>query len=82
MAISSTTRLSNTVITPDQLAAEIMRNGVGYVALTPDRDFAEAPAFHKAVEALARGGMLEPVDIPGAGPDYRLLRTVSFRLTR
>jgi len=73
---------SNTVITPDQLAAEIMRNGVSYVALTPDRDFAEAPAFHRAVEALARAGMLEPVDIPGAGPDYRLLRTVSFRMNR
>ena len=73
---------SNTVITPDRLAAEIMRNGVSYVALTPDRDFAEAPAFHKAVEALARGGMLEAVNIPGAGPDYRLLRTVSFLVTR
>jgi hypothetical protein len=68
------------VITPDQLAAEIMSNGVSYVALTPDRDFAEAPAFHRAVEALARGGMLEPVPVPGAGPDYRLLRTVSFHL--
>jgi hypothetical protein len=70
---------SDSVITPDHLAAEIMRNGVGYVALTPDRDFAESPAFHRAVEALARGGVLEPVPVPGAGADYRLLRTVSFR---
>jgi hypothetical protein len=68
------------VTTPDQLAAEIIHNGVAYVALTPDRDFAESPAFHKAVEALERGGMLEPVDVPGAGPDYRLLRTVTFRV--
>lgn len=73
---------SNSVIAPDQLAAEIIHNGVSYVALTPDRDFAEAPAFHRAVEALARGGMLEPVNIPGAGPDYRLLRTVTFRVNR
>lgn len=71
---------SNPVITPDQMASEITHNGVGYVALTPDRDFAESPAFHRAAEALERGGMLEPVDVPGAGPEYRLLRVVSFRL--
>ena len=55
---------SNSVITPDQLEGEIRRNGVGYVALTPDRDFAEAPAYHRAVEALERGGMLEPARHP------------------
>jgi hypothetical protein len=71
---------SNSVITPDQLAGEIRRNGVQYVALTPDRDFAESPAYHRAVEALERGGILEPVAIPGAGSDYRLLRTSTFRL--
>lgn len=71
---------ANPVVTPDQLATQISHNGVGYVALSPDRDFAEAPAFHRAVEALERGGMLEPVEVPGAGPDYRLLRTVSFRI--
>jgi hypothetical protein len=71
---------SGSVITPDALASEIIHNGVGYVALTPDRDFAEAPAYHRAVEALERGGMLEPVDVPGAGPDYRLLRTATFRV--
>ena len=73
---------SNPVITPDQMASEITHNGIGYVALTPDRDFAEAPAYHRAAEALERGGVLAPVDIPGAGPDYRLLRVVSFRLER
>jgi hypothetical protein len=73
---------SNSVVMPDQLASEIIHNGVSYVALTPDRDFAEAAAYHRAVEALERGGMLEPVEVPGAGPDYRLLRVVSFRMPR
>ncbi len=71
---------SQPVTTPDQLAAEIISNGVGFVALTPDRDFAGSAAFHKSVEALERGGMLEPMDVPGAGPDYRILRTVTFRV--
>jgi hypothetical protein len=69
---------SNSVITPDQLGKQILENGVSYVALTPDRDFAESPAFHRAVEALERGGMLEPVAVPGVSGEYRLLRTVSF----
>jgi hypothetical protein len=71
---------NNPVITPDIMAAEITHNGVNYVAITPDPDFAEAPAFRRAAEALERGGMLEPVEVPGAGPDYRLLRTVTFRV--
>ncbi|HVW86834.1 MAG TPA: hypothetical protein VHB50_19245, partial [Bryobacteraceae bacterium] len=70
---------SNTAITPDQLAGEIIRNGVGYVALTPDRDFAESGAYHKAVEALERGGVLEPVAVPGVSRDYRLLRVAALR---
>jgi len=73
---------SNSLITPVQLGGEIMQNGVGYVALTPDRDFAGAPAFHRAVEALERGGMLEPVAVPGVSGEYRLLRTATFRLAR
>ncbi len=71
---------SNSVITPDRLAEEIRRNNVGYVVLTPDRDFGEAAAYHRAVEALEHAGMLEPVVVPGAGPDYRLMRTSSFRI--
>ena len=71
---------SNSAITPDQLAKEIMRNNVGYIALTPDRGFAEAPVLRRAVEALERGGMLQPVVVPGAGSDYRLLRTSSFEV--
>jgi hypothetical protein len=65
---------SNSLITPDQLGKQILENGVGYVALTPDRDFSEAPSYHRAVEALERGGMLEPVAIPGVSGEYRLLR--------
>jgi 4-amino-4-deoxy-L-arabinose transferase-like glycosyltransferase len=63
------------VVTPDQLAANLTQNGVSFLALTPDRDFAESPAFHKSVEALERGGVLVPVDTPGLAPEYRLLRT-------
>ncbi len=70
---------AESAVTPDQLFAAIAGNGVGYVALTPDRDFAESPAYHKAVEALERGGILEPVPVPGLARDYQLLRTVSFR---
>jgi hypothetical protein len=61
-------------VTPDQLSSTLRRNGVNYVALTPDRDFGESLAFHKSVEALERGGILEPVPVPGLSPEYRLLR--------
>ena len=52
---------------------------MSYVALTPDRDFAESPAYHRAVEALERGGVLEAVAMPGVSGEYRLLRTVPLR---
>jgi hypothetical protein len=61
-------------VTPDQLAGVIIRSRVNYVVLTPDRGYPESPSFHKSVEALARGGVLDPVSIPGIPPDYRLLR--------
>ena len=70
---------SNSVITPDQLGKAMIENGVTYVALTPDRDFAESPAYHRAVEALARGGVLEPVGVEGLSPEYRLFRVISSR---
>ncbi|MES1258485.1 MAG: hypothetical protein ABUS51_08640, partial [Acidobacteriota bacterium] len=66
-------------VTPDQLSAQLQQNGVNYVALTPDRDFAASAAFHKSVEALERGGVLEPVGIPGLSREYRLLRTAQGR---
>jgi hypothetical protein len=52
----------------------MLRDGVSYVALTPDRDLPESASFHKAVAALERGGVLEPVGVPGVSGDYRLLR--------
>ncbi len=64
------------LVTPDQLRASILREGVAYVALTPDRDLPESASFHSAVAALERGGVVEPVGIPGGSGDYRLLRVV------
>jgi hypothetical protein len=67
-------RPSNSFLTPDQVGKQILENGVDYVAITPDRDFPEAPAYRRAVEALERGGVLEPVAVPGVSGEYRLLR--------
>lgn len=61
-------------VTPDLLSNAIAKSAVAYVALTPDREFAESPSFHSSVQALERGGVLEPVAIPGLSPEYRLLR--------
>ena len=61
-------------ITPDRLSNAILRDQVSYVVLTPDRGLAESASFHKSVEALERGGVLEPVSIPGGSRDYLLLR--------
>jgi hypothetical protein len=61
-------------VTPDQLSNAIVQAHVQYVVLTPDRGLAESASFHKSVEALERGGVVEPVGIPGITPDYRLLR--------
>jgi hypothetical protein len=62
------------LVTPDQLYASLLRDGVSYVVLTPDRDLPESASFHKAVAALERGGVLEPVGVPGVSAGYRLLR--------
>jgi hypothetical protein len=64
------------LVTPDQLRAAVLRNRVGYVALTPDRDLPESASFHRAVAAMERGGLLEPVSVAGASAAYRLLRVV------
>jgi hypothetical protein len=61
-------------ITPDKLSNAIRESHVSYVVLTPDADFAESPAFHQSVAALERGGVVEPVDLPGESHDYRLLK--------
>jgi hypothetical protein len=64
------------LVTPDQLRAAVLHNRVAYVVLTPDRDLPESASFHRAVGAMERGGMLEPVSVPGISKDYRLLRVV------
>lgn len=62
------------VLSPDQLSVAISHQQVNYVVLTPDRDLPESPSFHKAVDALERGGVLEPVSAPGLAAGYRILR--------
>jgi len=64
-------------VTPDELSNAIVRAKVDYVVLTPDPGLAESPSFHKSVEALERGGVVEPVSIPGVPRDYRLLRVTA-----
>jgi hypothetical protein len=61
-------------VTPDQLSNVILRSQVNYVVLTPDSGTPESPSFHRSVEALERGGVLEPVSIEGIAPNYRLLQ--------
>ncbi len=61
-------------VTPDQLSSAILNARVSYVALTPDRGLAESASLHKSVEALERGGVLEPVSIPGGSRNYMLLK--------
>ena len=63
--------------TPDQLSNTIERERVNYVVLTPDLGLPESASFHKSVEALERGGIVEPVGIPGASRDYRLFQVIT-----
>jgi Dolichyl-phosphate-mannose-protein mannosyltransferase len=63
-----------TAVTPDRLSNAILTFHVSYVVLTPDRGLAESASFHRSVEALERGGMMEPVSIPGAPRDYSLFK--------
>lgn len=64
-------------VTPDELSKEILENPVSYVVLTPDRGLPESATFHSSVEALERGGIVQPVYVPGAPRDYQL-----FSVTR
>jgi hypothetical protein len=61
----------------DQISTAIQEQLVNYVVLTPDREEPESASFHAAVEALERGGVLEPVDSQGLAPGYRLLHVAS-----
>ena len=63
-------------VTPDQLSAAIRHEDVRYVAVTPNRDLAQSESFHRSVEALERGGVLQPVPIEGLSHDYRLLQVI------
>jgi hypothetical protein len=63
--------------TPDQLSNAIASERVNYVVLTPDLGLPESASFHKSVEALERGGIVEPVGIPGASRDYRLFKVTT-----
>jgi hypothetical protein len=56
---------------PDQLSLAFMRNGVFYLALTP-----EDAGEREAVTALERGGFLEPLSIEGLPRGYELLRVI------
>ncbi len=67
------------LVTTNQLRDTIAREHVGWVALTPDRDLPEAASFHKAVAAMERGGLLEPVSVPGVAREYRLLHVAGAK---
>jgi hypothetical protein len=73
---------SVSLVTPDQLLASVRRDHVNYVVLTPDPDLPESASFHKAVAAMERGGVLEPVEVPGVSAGYRLLRVTPAILVR
>jgi hypothetical protein len=64
-------------VTPDQLSNAILASHVAYVVVTPDRGQAESASFHSSVEALERGGVVEPVTIPGAPRDYSLFKVLT-----
>ena len=70
---------SGLAVTPDQLSSSLLQNGVNYLILTPDPDFAESSAYRRSAEALERGGFLEPVEIPGLSRQYRVLKTGQAR---
>jgi hypothetical protein len=64
-------------VTPDRLSNAILMSHVAYVVLTPDRGLAESASFHRSVEALERGGVVETVPIPGALRDYQLFKVTA-----
>ena len=54
---------------PEQMHAAMIHAHVTYVVLTP-----ESPSYRRSVAALERGGLLDPVSIPGISGQYRLLK--------
>ena len=67
------------IVTPDALGNALVASGAGYLALAPDRNLPESPSYRRSVDALQRGGVLEPVEVPGLEQDYRLLRIAGLR---
>jgi hypothetical protein len=63
-------------VTPDQLSKSIVESHVDYLVLTPDEGLPEAPSFHRSVEALERGGVVEAVGVPGLAAGYALFKIV------
>ncbi len=64
------------IVTPDLLSGAITQEQADYVVLIPDRGLPESAAFHRSVEALERGGVVEPVSVPGESRDYQLFKVV------
>jgi len=64
-------------VAPDQLSKEIVESNVRYLVLTPDRGFPESASFHRSVEALQRGRVIEPVSISGLAAGYSLFRVAA-----
>jgi hypothetical protein len=69
--------LRPSLVTPDQLSRAILEDRAAYVIMTPDVGLPEARSWHTSVEALERGGIIEPVAVPGAAPGYQLFRAVN-----
>ncbi|HEX4137476.1 MAG TPA: glycosyltransferase 87 family protein [Bryobacteraceae bacterium] len=67
----------SSTVTPDRLLNTIVEQKVNYVVLTPDRGRVETGSFHRSVEALERGGVVDPVSVPGESPDYMLFKVVA-----
>jgi hypothetical protein len=63
-------------VTPDQLSKSIVEAQVKYLVLTPDEGLPESPSFHRSVEALQRGGVVEAAGVPGLAAGYSLFRIV------
>jgi hypothetical protein len=63
-------------VTPDQLSKSIVESRVSYLVLTPDEGLPESPSFHRSVEALERGNIVEPVSTPGVAAGYSLFKIV------
>jgi hypothetical protein len=64
------------LVTPDELYATIPARHVDYVVVSPDLDAPESVSYNNSVEALERGELVEPVELPALPAGYRLLRVV------